>query len=78
MPKIHAWTLSGDTRCRFCGYEDHLAVTLTEPPPDAPPPLLAKPAAVNPPWLPDFTVAPPSTLRRLSHRTTGRLALGTQ
>lgn len=59
MPKIHAWTLSGDTRCRFCGYEDHLAVTLTEPPPDAPHPVTCEACGrESAEWLPDFTLSP--------------------
>ena len=54
-----SWTLSGDTLCHFCNYEDHVSVTLTEPPADAPSPVTCENCGrESAAFLPDYTLTP--------------------
>ena len=71
MPKIHSWTLSGDTECRFCSYEDHATVTLTEPPDGTPSPITCENCGrESAAFLPDYTLSPhdPSADRLTEHQ----------
>lgn len=58
MPKIRHWTLSGDTKCRFCNYEDYASITLTEPP-ETPHAVTCEACGrESAEFLPDFTLSP--------------------
>ena len=58
MNHTTTWTLTGDTECRFCGYEDHATVTLSAPP-ETPHAITCencgRESAI---FVPDYTITP--------------------